>query len=83
MKSAESDCRQSFAVINRHCVVPENIHTSPTEGTLALDYVCDDLADDEADANKIKKAEKRAAAKFKSSQVKKRKSSAEFSTSAA
>ena len=40
------------------------------------------MAYDEADANKIKKAEKRAAAKFKSSQEKKRKSNAEFSTSA-
>ena len=46
------------------------------------EYVCDDLADDDADAAKIKKAEKRAAAKFKSLQEKKRKSSAKFSSSA-
>ena len=36
------------------------------------EYVCDDLADDEADASKIKKAEKRAATKFKSLPEKKR-----------
>ena len=46
------------------------------------EYVCDDLADDEADATKIKKAEKRAATKFKSLQEKKRKSNAKFSTPA-
>ena len=46
------------------------------------EYVCDDLADDEADASKIKKAEKRAAAKFKSLQEKKRRTNAKFSTSA-
>lgn len=43
------------------------------------EHVCDDLADDEADVSKIKKAEKRAAAKFKSLQEKKR---TKFSTSA-
>ena len=46
------------------------------------EYVCDDLADDEADASKIKKAEKRAAAKFKSLQEKERRTNAKFSTSA-
>ena len=46
------------------------------------EYVCDDLADDEADATKIKKAEKRTAAKSKSLQDKKRRSNAKFSTSA-
>ena len=47
------------------------------------EYVCDDLADDEADAKKIKKAEKRTAAMSKSLQDKKRRSNAKFSTSAA
>ena len=46
------------------------------------EYVCDDLADDETDASKIKKAEKRAAANFKSLQEKKRRTNAKFSTSA-
>ena len=46
------------------------------------EYVCDDLADNEADASKIKKAEKRDAAKFKTLQEKKRKSNAKFSSSA-
>ena len=45
-------------------------------------YVCDDLAYDEADAAKMKKAEKRTAADFKALQDKKRKSSVKFSTSA-
>jgi len=40
------------------------------------------LADDEAEASKIKKAEKRAAVKLKTLQEKKRKSSAKFSFSA-
>ena len=38
------------------------------------EYVADDLADNDVDASKIKKAEKRAAAKVKSLQEKKRKS---------
>ena len=46
------------------------------------EHICDDLADDEADVSKIKKAEKRAAAKFKSLQEKKRRTNAKFSTSA-
>lgn len=46
------------------------------------EHVCDDLADDEADVSKIKKAEKRATAKFKSLQEKKRRINAKFSTSA-
>lgn len=46
------------------------------------EHVCDHLADDEADTSKIKKAEKRAAAKFKSLQEKKRRTNAKFSTSA-
>lgn len=46
------------------------------------EHVCDHLADDEADACKIKKAETRAAAKLKSLQEKKRKTNAKFSTSA-
>ena len=40
------------------------------------------MADDEADASKIKKAEKRAAAKLKTLQEKKKKSSTKFSFSA-
>ena len=36
------------------------------------EYVCDDLADDEADAAKMKKAEKRTAAESKFSQDEKR-----------
>ena len=43
------------------------------------EYVCDDLADDEADASKIKKAEKRAAASLKSLHEKKKKSDTKFS----
>ena len=46
------------------------------------EHVCDDLVDDEADVSKIKKAAKRAAAKFKSFQEKKRSTNAKFSTSA-
>ena len=46
------------------------------------EYVCDDLAYDEADAAKMKKAEKRTAADFKPLQDEKRKSSVKFSTSA-
>ncbi|CAH3108436.1 unnamed protein product, partial [Porites lobata] len=46
------------------------------------EHVCDDLVDDEADVSKITKAEKRAAAKFKSFQEKKRSTNAKFSTSA-
>ena len=46
------------------------------------EYVCDDLADDEADASKIKKAEKRAAARLKTIQEKKKKSGTKFSFSA-
>ena len=40
------------------------------------------MVDDEADVSKIKKAEKRAAVKFKSLQEKKRRTNAKFSTSA-
>ena len=32
------------------------------------EYVCDDLADDEADASKLKKVERRAAARLKTLQ---------------
>ena len=46
------------------------------------EYVWDDLADDEADAAKMKKAEKRTAAESKFLQDKKRRSSLKFSTSA-
>ena len=42
------------------------------------EHVCDDLVDDEADVSKIKKAEKRAAVKFKSLQEKKRRTNANF-----
>ena len=45
-------------------------------------YVCDDLADDEADASKIKRAEKRAAARLKTLQEKKKKPGTKFSFSA-
>ena len=46
------------------------------------EHVYDDLVDDEAGVSKIKKAEKRAAVKFKSLQEKKRRTNAKFSTSA-
>ena len=46
------------------------------------EYVCDDLADNEADASKIEKAEKRAAARLKTLQEKKKKSGSKFSFSA-
>ena len=42
------------------------------------EHVCDDLVDDEADVSKIKKAEKRAAVKFKSLQEKKRRTTPNF-----
>ena len=47
------------------------------------EYVSDELADDEADASKIKKAEKRAAAKIKTLQEKKRKTSSKVSSASA
>lgn len=46
------------------------------------EYVCDDLADDEADASKIKKAKRRAAARLKTLQEKKKRSGTKFSFSA-
>ena len=47
------------------------------------EYVSDELADDEADASKIKKAEKRAAVKIKTLQEKKRKTSSKVSSASA
>ena len=71
-----------FSLLNNRQKLAKLADKSEFGWATVREYVFDDLVDDEADASKIKKAEKRAAAKLKTLQEKKKKSGTKFSYSA-
>ena len=79
---AKEELNEGISLLNNRQKIIKLADKSEFGWATVQEYVCDDLADDEADASKIKKAEKRAAVKLKTLQEKKRKSSAKFSFSA-
>ena len=78
---AKEELNEGLSLLNNRHKIIKLADKSEFCWATVQEYVCDDLADDDADASNIKKAEKIAAAKFKSLQEKRRKSSAKFSTS--
>lgn len=79
---AKEELNEGISLLNNRQKIVKLADKSEFGWATVQEYVCDDLADDEVDASKIKKAEKRAAAKLKTLQEKKKKSSTKFSFSA-
>ena len=79
---AKEELNKGISLLNNRQKIIKLADKSEFGWATVQEYVCDDLADDEADASKIKKAEKRAAAKIKTLQEKKRKTSPKGSSSA-
>ena len=79
---AKEELNEGISLLNNRQQIVKLADKSEFGWATVQEYVCDDLADDEADASKIKKAEKRAAARLKTLQEKKKKSGTKFSFSA-
>ena len=79
---AKEELNEGISLLNNRRKIVKLANKSEFGWATVQEYVCDDLADDEADASKIKKAEKRAAARLKTLQEKKKKSGTKFSSSA-
>ena len=79
---AKGELNKGISLLNNRQKIIKLTDKSEFGWATVQEYVCDDLADDEADASKIKKAEKRAAVKIKTLQEKKRKTSPKGSSSA-
>ena len=62
---AKEELNKGISLLNNRQKIIKLADKSEFGWATAQEYVCDDLADDEADASKIKKAEKRAAVKIK------------------
>ena len=75
ISKAKEELNEGISLINNRQKIIKLADKSEFGGATVQEYVADDLADNDADASKIKKAEKRAAAKIKVLQEKKRKSS--------
>ena len=78
----KEELNEGISLLNNRQKIVKLADKSEFGWATVQEYVCDDLGDDEEDASKIKKAEKRAAAKLKTLQEKKKKSSTKFSFSA-
>ena len=76
---AKEELNESISLLNNRQKLVKLVDKSEFGWATVQEYVFDDLADNEADASKIKKAEKRALAKLKTLQEKKKKSSTKFS----
>ena len=79
---AKEELNEGISLLNNRQKIVKLADKSEFGWATVQEYVCDDLADDEADASKIKKAEKRAAVRLKTLQEKKKKSGTKFSFSA-
>ena len=79
---AKKELNEGISLLNNRQKIVKLADKSEFGWATVQEYVCDDLDDDEADALKIKKAEKRAAARLKTLQEKKKKSGTKFSFSA-
>ena len=79
---AKEELDEGISLLNNRQKLVKLADKSEFGWATAQEYVCDELADDEADASKIKKAEKGAAAKLKTLQEEKTKSGTKFSFSA-
>ena len=62
---AKEELNEGISLLNNRRKIIKLADKSEFGWATVQEYVCDDLADDEADASKIKKAEKRAAVKLK------------------
>jgi hypothetical protein len=78
---AKEELSEGISLLNNRQKIIKLADKSEFGWATVQEYIDDELADDEADASKIKKAEKRAAARIKSLQEKKRKTVAKSSTS--
>ena len=72
---AKEELSKGISLINSRQKIIMLANKSEFGWATVQEYVSDELADDEADASKINKAEKRAAVKIKTLQEKKRKTS--------
>ena len=79
---AKEELNEGISLLNNRQKILKLADKSEFGWGTVQEYVCDDLADDEADASKNKKAEKRAAARLKTLQDKKKKSGNKLSFSA-
>ena len=68
IEKAKEELNEGITVLNNRQKLVKLADKSEFGWATVQEYVFDDLADDEADASKIKKAEKRAAAKLKTLQ---------------
>ena len=80
---AKEELNKNISLINTRQKIIKLADKSEYGWATVQEYVSDELADDEADASKIKKAEKRAAVKIKTLQKKKRKTSSKVSSASA
>ena len=80
---AKEELNKGISLINSRQKIIKLADKSEFGWATVQEYVSDELADDEADASKIKKAEKRAAVKIKTLQEKKRKTSSKVSSASA
>ena len=78
---AKEELNEGISLLNNRQKLVKLADKSEFGWTTVQEYVFDDLADDEADASMIKKAEKRAADKLKTLHEKKKKSGTKFSFS--
>jgi hypothetical protein len=78
---AKEELSEGISLLNNRQKIIKLADKSEFGWATVQEYIDDELVDDEADASKIKKAEKRAAARIKSLQEKKRKTVAKSSTS--
>ena len=80
---AKEELNKGISLINSRQKIIKLADKSEFGWATVQEYVSDELADDEGDASKIKKAEKRAAVKIKTLQEKKRKTSSKVSSTPA
>ena len=80
---AKEELNKGISLINSRQKIIKLADKSEFGWATVQEYVSDELADDEADASKIKKAEKRAAVRIKTLQEKRRKTSSKVSSASA
>ena len=78
---AKEELNEGISLLNNRQKIVKLADKSEFGWATVQEYVCDDLADDEADASNIKKAKRRAAARLKTLQEKKKRSGTKFSFS--
>ena len=80
---AKEELNKGISLINARQKIIKLADKSEFGWATVQEYVSDELADDQADTSKIKKAEKRAAVKIKTLQEEKRKTSSKVSSASA